>query len=515
MSDAYHNLGFLGNGYQLKLLYNITWDGDFGRKIIPLLQSSYFDDMNYKIIFKLMKNYYEKHEVAPNIDNLEQLVKMEVADDVQRTVLTSHINKLMAVRKKYESGEQLPDSSHIRDTIFKFVRQQEFKRVLAEGLEKLENGDLDTADEIPDLLRSALLVGNTEDFGRDIHDVDESLFSNVISDVIKTGIGPIDEIIGGLPKGKLGMILAGQGIGKSKILTYLANEAYMQGKNVLHIIFDENSVDEVMKLHYAKWSGVEPDHFPENKERVLSQIRKAKDKFRVGKLVIKRFSSDGTTIPKIKNWIKSYQDMYGLKFDMICIDYIDEVESHKANGDTWTGQADVVKSFHSMLVDLDICGWTATQAKKESNDKRYLVFDDCGGSVAKLKKSQLVIAIGSDLTQKENGLATFTLLKSNFSKCGHIFDDAIFNRGTLKINLRPTSSFIPADLLAQGNDDEDEYKPIAKLAPQKTSVFDRELPSLTPLSSLVPKNTDFDDAVDKEKKSGGLDDLIMNSDFSE
>jgi replicative DNA helicase len=514
MSDAYHNLGFLGKGYQLKLLYNITWDGDFGKKIIPLLQSSYFDDMNYKIIFKLMKNYYEKHEVAPNIDNLEQLIKMEVSDDVQKTVLTSHINQLMAVRERYLSGEVLPDSSHIRDTIFKFVRQQEFKRVLAEGLEKLENGDLDTADEIPDLLRGALLVGNTEDYGRDIFEVDEALLDNEVTDVIKTGIGPIDDIIKGLPKGKLGMILAGQGIGKSRILTFLANEAYKQGKNVLHIIFDENSVEEVMKLHYAKWSGIEPDHFPNNKQRVLNAIAKAKEKFRVGKLVIKRFSSDGTTIPKIKNWVKSYQDMHGMKFDMICIDYIDEVESHKVSNDTWSSQADVVKSFHSMLVDLDICGWTATQAKKESNDKRYLVFDDCGGSVAKLKKSQLVISIGSDLTQKENGLATFTLLKSNFSQCGHIFDDAIFNRGTLKINLQPTSSFLPADLLSHGDDDETDHKPVSKPFSPSTPNYESEMPKLTPLSSLVPKNSDFDEAIEKEKKSDDdMDDLIMKTEF--
>jgi replicative DNA helicase len=507
MSEGFINLGFLGKDYQLKLLYNITWDNDFGRKIVPLLQSSYFDDLNYKHLFKLIKGYYEKFESAPNIDNLEQVIKLEVVDTIQRSVLQAHIDLLLKIRKKYESGELTPDAGHIRETIFKFVRQQEFKRVLAEGLEKLENGDLDTADEIPELLRSALLVGNNEDYGRDIFDVDEASLENEAVDVIKTGIGPIDNIIKGLPKGKLGMILAGQGVGKSKILAYLANEAYMQGKNVLHIIFDENSIDETMHLHYAKWSGIEPDHFKFRKPEVLAAIKAAKEKYRVGQLIVKRFTSDGTTIPKIKNWVKSYQDMYGMKFDMIVIDYIDEVESHKANAETWSGQADVVKSFHSMLVDLDICGWTATQAKKESNDKRYLVFDDCGGSVAKLKKSQLVIAIGSDLTQKENGLATFTLLKSNFSKSGHIFDDAIFNRGTLKVDLQPKSTFLTADLLGRDNE------PSMRVS---TPDVETETPKLTPLSALISKSTEFEDIEGEVKKDDNLskDDLIMGAKFN-
>jgi replicative DNA helicase len=492
MSEEYNNLGFLGKTYQFKLLYNIVWDNDFGRKIIPLIQSSYFDETNYKLLFSLMKGYYESNETAPNIDNLEQIVNIEVQDDVQKMMLIANIQLLVGMRQKYEKGEINSDAKHIRDTIYKFVQQQEWKRVLAEAQIKLENGDLDTAQEIPDLLRSALLVGNNEDYGKDIFEVDEdSFFSNEILDVIKTGIKPIDDIITGLPKGKLGMILAGQGIGKSKILTYLANEAYMQGKNVLHIIFDENTPEEIMKLHYAKWSGIEPDHFPQNKERVLKAKKAAQDKFRVGKLVVKRFSSDGTTIPKIKNWMKAYQDLYGLKFDMIVVDYIDEVESHKENKDTWSAQADVVKSLHSMLVDLDICGWTATQAKKESNDKRYLVFDDCGGSVAKLKKSQLVIAIGSDLTQKEQGLATFTLLKSNFSKCGHIFDDAIFNRGNLTINLNPTSSFLPPELVVQGYDESDNDNNTYRPVPQPQQPQER---TLTPLSALTTRS-EFEDDV--------------------
>ncbi len=492
MSTTFEDLGYLGGGYQKKLIYNIVYDTRFAKRALPKLQASYFGDFNIKLLFTVVKNYYETHGLVPNLDNVQQSVLLEVREPAQQALLVALIRDLVNLRKQVDAGDVQNDNKFIQETALKFIRQQIVQRVINEADVLLRSGNLDAAQEIPEMFRDALAVTQDADMGRNIFEFNDAMLENQHLDAIPTGIKEIDQIIGGLPKGKLGMILAGQGQGKTRILTYLANNAFLQGKNVLHVIFDENSVDEIHKLHFVKWSGVEVEQFPLHKQYVLGKIKEVREKHTVGSLTIKRFSSDGTTMPLIRNWAKAYQEMHGLTFDMIVLDYIDEVESAKGITEKYATEAEVVKSFHSMLVDFDIPGWTATQGKKESNDKRLLVFDDCGGSVAKLKKSQLVISIGADLEQKRTNKANFSIIKSNFSSSGQIFENSDYHRGKMTISLNSPSGFIPENILRQGDDEEagdqiivGKYNP-SNLPP---SAFDDELPTPAPVArpSLQPE----------------------------
>jgi hypothetical protein len=458
MTENNTNFGYLGEEYQLKLLYNIIHDPSFGDKIIANIQTSYFDGINYKFLFNIIKGYYEKYTLTPNTDNLAQILRGEVGDPIERQLATAVLNGINTLKTKYESGEVKRDHQYVKDTVWKFIQRQEYGRILELAKQKHENGDLDSAMEIPDLFRQALLVSDNDDMGRNVLDIQDILFSNQRKDVVYFGIPALDEIVGGLPKGKLAMAVAGQGVGKSSFLTFIANEGYLQGKNVLHIYFDENSEDDVQKLHLAKWAGIETKDFvkPQYRQTILDRVAEVENSGKLGQLVLKRFSSDGTTVPKIRNFIEKYQELHGITFDLLVIDYIDEIECHKPIKDKYEGQAEVAKSLHSMLVDLNIAGWTATQGTKEANDERFLTFAHTGGSVGKLKKAQLVLAIGADQPQREGKRATFTLLKSNISACGHVFNDAYFDRALLKINIDGGSSgMIPMEFL----DEEREYDP--------------------------------------------------------
>jgi replicative DNA helicase len=489
MSSNFTGFGYLGKSYQVNLLMNIIWDSNFAKVVIPKLSAGLFDNLTSKQLFNLIKEYYETHGLTPNIDNVDQMIKLEVNDEIQREQLLSETGAIMRARRAIERGERESDAAYIQQTTFDFIRQQLVRKVLLQAQEKLDAGQLASADELPDLFREALLVGKAEDNGVNIFEFDDSLLENQYVDAIKMGLGPIDRITGGLPKGKLGMILAGQGIGKTSLLNYIADTAFLDGKNVLQIIFDENSVEEVMKAHYAKWSEIPAVEFVNNKEKVKERVMEIKQKHRAGKLIIKRFSSDGTTIPMIKAWIKAYQEMYAVNFDLLVVDYIDEIESTK-NLSVWDAQADVAKTLHSMLVDFNIPGWTATQAKKDSNDKRLLVFDDCGGSVAKLKKAQLIISIGADLDQKRKNQANFTILKSNFSSCGQIYEDCTFNRGILKVDITESHDYLPGDIIGQGFDPDDVIPP----------RFDAR--------AGLPTSNFEDDTQNPTQSAGTLDDTI-------
>jgi hypothetical protein len=109
----------------------------------------------------------------------------------------------------------------------------------------------------------------------------------------------------------------------------------------------------------------------------------------------------------------------------------------------YQGEKEVVAGILDMLVEFDICGWTATQAKKESNNKKTLDLNDSGGSVAKVKKAQVVLTVGRDSDDRNNNRATFHIAKSNISPSGHIFQDSTFDTAHMRFELTaPTGSVV-------------------------------------------------------------------------
>ena len=57
-----------------------------------------------------------------------------------------------------------------------------------------------------------------------------------------------------------------------------------------------------------------------------------------------------------------------------------------------------------------------------------------GGSIKKGQIGHFIISIAKTLEQKEAGTATLAILKSRFGKDGVIFEDILFDNGTLKID---------------------------------------------------------------------------------
>jgi hypothetical protein len=219
-------------------------------------------------------------------------------------------------------------------------------------------------------------------------------------------------------------------------LTKIANTGVDEGKNVLQIIF-EDTEDQVRRKHYAIWSGIPLDKIDDNsdlvKERVLEHF---KDKTKVGDLIIKKFSDDGTTILDVRRWIERYQKKYNKKFDLIVLDYLDCLESHKKAIDQNQSELFIIKSFITMAADYDIPCWSALQTNRTGLDAEWVETHMMGGNIKRLQKSHFVMSIAKTAEQREGGeLANIKILKARFASDGHMFRDCIFNNKTMEIRI--------------------------------------------------------------------------------
>jgi hypothetical protein len=91
-----------------------------------------------------------------------------------------------------------------------------------------------------------------------------------------------------------------------------------------------------------------------------------------------------------------------------------------------------------MIAELNIAGWTAIQGNRSSIGANVVEADMIGGSIKKGQIGHFIMSVAKTLEQKEEGRATLAILKSRFGKDGIIFEDIIFDNGSLKIDTEET-----------------------------------------------------------------------------
>ena len=157
-------------------------------------------------------------------------------------------------------------------------------------------------------------------------------------------------------------------------------------------------------------------------------------------------SSDGTTIPHIKQYLRKIISS-GIKPDIVFIDYIDCIQPTKHFKDEYSGEGNVMRQFETMLSELDIAGWTAVQGNRSAIGADLVEANMMGGSIKKGQIGHFILSVAKTLDQKEEGRATLAILKSRFGRDGVVFDDIVFDNGTLIID---TSASTDVSLLQHG-----------------------------------------------------------------
>jgi hypothetical protein len=425
------NFGYLGDKFQLKLLSLLIVDNKFADNIVESIEPTYFDDQYCRLLMQLIKEYYTKYETVPTHDSLDQLIRIEVSNETAKEYLKDTLKKL--------KDQDFADADFTQQTALKFCKQQEIKKAIANSEKIMSNGNFEDYDKIEDLFRKALSVGNDKEDGIDVFTALEEVLSDDFRHPVQTGITGIDNITnGGLSKGELGVVLAPFGVGKSTVLTKFANTAYNLGHNVVQIIFEDNP-KVIQRKHISCWTGIELNELSERKEEVKEKLKEfKKDR---GNLIIKKMASDGTTVAKIKHYIRKLITR-GIRPDVILLDYIDCVVPSRLFTDEYAGEGNVMREFETLVHEFDMVGWTAVQGNRSSIGADVVEAHQIGGSIKKGQIGHFIMSIAKTLEQKESGRATIAVLKSRFGKDGVIFEDCVFDNGKVHIDTDDQVSFL-------------------------------------------------------------------------
>jgi replicative DNA helicase len=218
-------------------------------------------------------------------------------------------------------------------------------------------------------------------------------------------------------------------------LTIIANTAYEDEKNVAQIIF-EDTKEQIKRKHYTIWAKSALSKLDDEEEniRVLKIANERAKKLEgKGRLLIKKFSQENTTMMDVRNWMIGYQKKYGFKFDILIIDYLDCLESHKKSPDRNEAELQIVKSFEALASDFDIPAWSAIQTNRSGFGAAIVGAQQTGGNIKRIQKAHFFMSVAKTPAQQDANFANISILKARFAKDGQTFEDCIFNNDTMQI----------------------------------------------------------------------------------
>ena len=136
MMNETTNFGYLGYGFQLKLMNLVITDKSFSQSILDVIQPKYFDNQYFKLIMQLIKEYYAKYQSLPTFDGLEQLTTLEISSEMARKCIFDMLKEI-----KESSFE---DHLFIKEKSIKFCKQQELKKAIRKVENIMEKGEFES-----------------------------------------------------------------------------------------------------------------------------------------------------------------------------------------------------------------------------------------------------------------------------------------------------------------------------------------------------------------------------------
>lgn len=426
------NFEYLGNTFQLQLLNQIIVDKDFSHTILDVIENNYFENKYFKIIIQMVKEYYLKYDHTPSFETLEQITKSELQQATASKIVLDTIKKI--------KDAPIDGVGFVQEKALKFCKQQELQKVMGKAQKIIDGGEFENYDTLEEMVKTALQVGAKDTSMLDVFSNLDQVLEEDYRHPIPMGIPGIDRLLkGGLAKGEIGVILAPTGVGKSTILTKMANHAFNLGFNVLQIFFEDNS-KVIQRKHFTLWTKIHPDDLSEKKDEVMRRVKEIEESM-PNKLILKKLPSDTMTMLQIKNQIRKMVSD-GIKIDMVVLDYIDCIVPDKNLGDEWKSEGSVMRAFEAMCHEMNIVGWTATQGNRSSISSEVVTTDQMGGSIKKAQVGHVIISVAKTLQQKEMKLATIAITKSRIGDDGVVFENCKFDNAMIEIDTESSMTFL-------------------------------------------------------------------------
>lgn len=442
-----NTLGYMGPDYQYRLVSAFIDDPKFFKGIYQVVDQNAFTEVCLRTIVGIMKDYFSEYECSPSYEMIDICLKNRVirTDDDEQYYSES----LEKLKKMGTEGHE-----EVKKRGIQFFMQQSLIKAANQVMQIAGDGDASKYEECRGIIEKAITLKiNDDEMSSPFENIDDDLNQQHIVS-IPTGIDRLDEALGGgLDKGKVGLIIAPTGVGKTSMTTCMAANAATckceandyEGFKVLQLVFEDTHRD-IHRKYISRVSNVETCHLNDSEEvveQVKTILNNSEDRRLINENVrIIRLETGEKSMSDIKTLIKQKINE-GFKPDLVIIDYFECVapEYGVSKSDVTEREAATMRKLENLAPELDIAVWIPTQGNRESMIAELVTSDKVGGSIKKTQIAQVILTVSKSVDDGKHNKATIALLKNRSGLSNVTLNGVYFNNGTCRITTDEVEDF--------------------------------------------------------------------------
>jgi len=382
---------------------------DLYARCAGIIKSEFFD-VELRQAVKYLEEYYSKYHALPKLDRFKAEFDLDFEE------------------KKIERD----DIAWISEECETFAKQSMVKEAIKSGLKDIAENNYDNL--VRNIL-DAVKVTLDRDVGVDLYvnTLDLLMQANKAAEYISTGIGELDEKLGGgLVRKQMTLFSANSGVGKSIMMSNIGDNIAANGLHVVYISL-ELSQEMVITRLASIATGQDTKTWKENIHKISKKIEEIKEAG-AGSYVVKRMPN-GATANDIRAYLKQYELTYERKPDIIIVDYLDLMNPIGGKKNLTISEQDKAKSeeLYEIGVDYDAHILTASQQNRDGIRQNTPDQAVIAGGFSKINIVDNFISIYMTPTMRLEGVMLLYYLKTRSSSSVGSNSPLKFNRDNLQI----------------------------------------------------------------------------------
>jgi replicative DNA helicase len=399
---------------ELTILRNLIHDEEFLRKVLPFINSEYFQERTEKVIFEEVTSFAQEYDkiLTPEILSIEIQNRGDLSEQEFKDALG-----LVEVLRESETHSQW-----LLDATEKWCRDRAIYLALMESIQIADGKDSKkTRDAIPSILSDALAVSFDNHIGHDYLEDYEQRYESYHKQESKIpfDLEYFNKITkGGLPNKTLNIALAGTGVGKSLFMCHVASSVLLQGKNVLYITLEmaEEKIAERIDANLLNVNIRDLVDLPRQMfETKVNNLAKKTQ----GTLIIKEYPTASAHAGHFKSLLNDLALKKSFRPDIIFIDYLNICSSSRYRGAIGVNSYSYIKAIaeelRGLAVEAEVPIVSATQTTRSGYSSSDVDITDTSESFGLPATADLMFALISSEDLEGLGQIMVKQLKNRYN----------------------------------------------------------------------------------------------------
>ena len=436
----------------LTILKNLLNREEYTRKVLPFINSDYFDERTDRIVFEEISSFITRYDSLPLKEVL--YIELEKRGDI--------------TQDEFKTCEQLVASLEPSDVDFQWAidtteewcKERAIYLALMESIKIADGQDEKKGrDSIPSILSDALSVSFDNHVGHDYIDDYEDRFAyyHRVESKVPFDLEYFNKITaGGVSNKTLNIALAGTGVGKSLFMCHFASSVLLQGKNVLYITLEmaEEKIAERIDANLLNVNIREIGELP--KTSFFKKIDSLRSKTS-GKLIVKEYPTASAHVGHFRSLLNELALKKSFRPDIIFVDYLNICASSRyrsaVNVNSYSYVKAIAEELRGLAVEFDVPIFSATQTTRSGFASSDPNLTDTSESFGLPATADLMFALISSEELEQLGQIMVKQLKNRYN-------DPTMNKRFVvgidrpKMRLYDCEQTAQDDILDKGDDEE-------------------------------------------------------------